>query len=730
MFWPTPQDYREAIQNPQICFQDPELQSGLPELDKLGLPRPISGGFASVYKIKCGKTEWAVRCFTNNAKDQKARYDAISLHLSSVNLPYIVPFEYLSEGMKINGSWFPVVKMQWVEGESLLYYIQTNLHNVGILKRLANKWLKMINELQMANIAHGDLQHGNILIHRDEIILIDYDGMYVPGLNGMQSNEVGHRNYQHPERNEEHFGPYIDNFSAWVILISILAVCVDASLWNSLGAGEAEESLLFRQKDFASPSASRAFEFLELVNDETLLSLVNSFRDVMAIEVPKVPRPIDPESLIDTVHLPAASVSAAFSTKLITYLTAFSDWLANKKRLAAVQSQPETSYPVGSSWVLDYLATEAKPCKPLPTYGFVLERTVSILVITTTALASMVMYGKAPVTVLVSSTALGLVAEMAFLSWCYMKLPTVKEKRTTSEKIKELQYAAYDLTNELNKINDIKKKFQQMEENKINDIIRRQREVSEREKNETEEVEKELQVHVSEIVGERQTIDQEEKTELAGALVSFQKTWLEDQLMTLRISREKIPDIDDDIKRRLRSSGIRTPADFLDINIFQTYGRKKIEKVYMILKNGGSVHVGMSPSQAKALIEWKKKIERKYRTKIPQFIPRSEITAIKSKFNERKSIMNNVEQTYKTTAQHMISNIRQTYSPDHDLLKREEDTARINLNNELNQFDKEIAEINKHLVGNQLELHHLSKQLDSFKDVNFLRFLRRVFLFN
>jgi competence CoiA-like predicted nuclease len=150
----------------------------------------------------------------------------------------------------------------------------------------------------------------------------------------------------------------------------------------------------------------------------------------------------------------------------------------------------------------------------------------------------------------------------------------------------------------------------------------------------------------------------------------------------------------------------------------------------MILKNGGSVHVGMSPSQAKALIEWKKKIERKYRTEIPQSIPRSEIAAIKSKFNERKSILNNVEQTYKTTAQHMISNIRQTYSPDHDLLKREEDTARINLNNELNQFDKEIAEINKHLVGNQLELHHLSKQLDSFKDVNFLRFLRRVFLFN
>ncbi|WP_052702897.1 hypothetical protein [Paenibacillus beijingensis] len=729
MFWPTPQDYREAIQHPQICFQDLELQSGLPELDKLGLPRPISGGYASVYRIKCGKTEWAVRCFTNNVKDQKVRYDAISLHLSSVNLPYIVPFEYLAEGIKINGTWFPVVKMLWVEGETLLHYIQRNLHNAEMLKSLADKWLKMIHELHMVNIAHGDLQHGNILIHREEIILIDYDGMYVPGLNGMQSNELGHRNYQHPGRNEEHFGPYIDNFSAWVILVSIWAVCADASVWNSLGAGEAEESLLFRQKDFVSPGTSRAFEFLDLVTDEKLRSLVNSFRDVMAIEVPKVPRPPNPESQVDAVHPQTASVSAVFATKFMTCLRAFSDWQANKKRSAAVQSQPETSYPVGSSWVLDYLATEAVPCKPLRTYGFVLERTVSFVGLTAMALAVTVMYGNAPVTVFVSCTALGLGAQMAFLSWCYRRLPTVKKKRTASGKIKELQDAASELTSELNKINDRKQRFRQMEENKINDLLRRQREVSEREKNETEEVEKELRIHVSEIAREKQTIDQEEKTELAGALASFQKIWLEDQLMKHKISNEKIPDVDDDIKRRLRSSGIRTPADFLDINIFQSYGRKKIEKVYMILKNGGSVHVGMSPTQAKALIKWKKKMERKYRTNLPQSIHRNELMVIKTKFNDRKSILNNAEQTYKTRAQHMIANIRQTYRPEHDLLKREQDTARINLDNELTQFDKEIADINQHLVGKQWELHHLSKQLHSFKDVNFLRFLRKVFFF-
>ncbi|CAN7728419.1 protein kinase domain-containing protein [Paenibacillus sp. LjRoot56] len=732
MFWPTPQDYREAIQNPHICFQDPELQSGLPELDKLGLPRPISGSFASVYRIKCGLSEWAIRCFTNNVKDQKDRYDAISSHLSSVNLPYMVPFEYLSEGIKINGNWFPVVKMQWVEGESLLYYIQRNLHNVEILKGLANQWLKIINELHMANIAHGDLQHGNILIHRDEIILIDYDGMYVPGLNGMLSNELGHRNYQHPGRVVEHFGPYIDNFSVWVILIAILAVSVDASLWNSLGAGEAEESLLFRQKDFVSPGESRAFELLELVNDETLRSLVNCFRDVMALEVPNVPKPPDPESQVNVVHHPAASVSsvsADLATKLNTYLTAFYDKFTIKKRLAVAQSQPETLDPVDSSWVLDYLTAEARPFRPLPTYGLVLERTVSFSVITLTALATTVMYGKAPITGLASCTALGLVIEIAFLSWRYVKLPTVMEKRTTSEKIKELYGAASDLTSELNKINYIKQELQQMEENKINDLLQRQREISERVKNETEEVEKELWSQISEIAGERQTIDQEEHTELAGLLASFRKTWLEDQLKKHTISKEKIPDIDDEIKRRLRSNGIRTPADFLDINIFQSYGRKKIEKVYMILKNGGSVHIELSPSQAKALVEWKKMIERKYRPNIPQSMPPGEITALKSKFNERKSILNNVEQTYKTRAQDLISTIKQTYSPEHDLLKREEDAARIILNNELNQFDKEIFEINKHLLGEKWELNHLSKKMDSFKDINFLKFLRKVFLF-
>ena len=50
MNWPTPQDYREAVQAPGLAFADPDLRAARAETDRLGLPRPVTGGFASVYK--------------------------------------------------------------------------------------------------------------------------------------------------------------------------------------------------------------------------------------------------------------------------------------------------------------------------------------------------------------------------------------------------------------------------------------------------------------------------------------------------------------------------------------------------------------------------------------------------------------------------------------------------------------------------------------------------------
>lgn len=62
-FWPSPQDYNEALQNPATAFADEDLRSALAVCDKLGLPRAVSGNFASVYELLSGDKRYALRCF-------------------------------------------------------------------------------------------------------------------------------------------------------------------------------------------------------------------------------------------------------------------------------------------------------------------------------------------------------------------------------------------------------------------------------------------------------------------------------------------------------------------------------------------------------------------------------------------------------------------------------------------------------------------------------------------
>src|SRR5215813_9686883 len=129
MSWPTPQDYNEAIQSPNLCFDDPELKRGKPEENNFGLPRPITGGFASVYRMHCGQRDWAVRCFLREFVDQQQRYAALSNHLATVKLPYVVGFEFLPKGIKVKSQWYPILKMEWVRGELLHDYIKKHLRD-------------------------------------------------------------------------------------------------------------------------------------------------------------------------------------------------------------------------------------------------------------------------------------------------------------------------------------------------------------------------------------------------------------------------------------------------------------------------------------------------------------------------------------------------------------------------------------------------------------------------
>jgi len=287
--WPSPLEYNEAVQNPLVTFTDPDLQRGEPELNQLGLPKPATGNFATVYKMICSQGNWAVRCFLKSAYDQELRYSRIAQHLEKSKLSCAVGFEYQPEGMRFRGRHLPLLKMEWVDGITLDNFVHVAHGDKEIMLAVAEKFFQLYLGCQAGGIAHGDLQHGNLMVTNDSLYLVDYDGMYVPSLKGSSANELGHRNYQHPGRTSADFGPSLDNFSAWVVLVSLYALALDASLWQTLAGGE--ECLLFRQSDFRLPASSTAFSLLACHKNEKIREMSSLLVRFLGEPVEYIPPP-------------------------------------------------------------------------------------------------------------------------------------------------------------------------------------------------------------------------------------------------------------------------------------------------------------------------------------------------------------------------------------------------------------------------------------------------------
>ena len=124
MHWPLSQDYNEAVQSPDTSFADAQLRKGEAVCNALGIPMPRSGNFADVYEVRCPDgSRWAVKCFTREVPGLRERYQEISKHLQQARLPFTVDFSYLEQGIRVRGQWFPVLKMQWVEGFTLNEFV-------------------------------------------------------------------------------------------------------------------------------------------------------------------------------------------------------------------------------------------------------------------------------------------------------------------------------------------------------------------------------------------------------------------------------------------------------------------------------------------------------------------------------------------------------------------------------------------------------------------------------
>jgi hypothetical protein len=326
MSWPAPLDYSAAIQAPGDAFLDPELQQGQAAPGPMGLPLLYAGSFAAVFQVRCpGGQTWAVKCFTRAVPDLQERYRAISAHLEGRRLPFMVEFRYLQEGIRVNGAWYPVVKMRWIEGLTLNEFLREHAGRPAVLEQLGSLWLRLARQLRGAGVAHGDLHPGNVLLvqkpdARLALYLIDYDGMFVPALAGRPPDEVGHPDFQHPRRQRQ--GGYdagIDRFSHLVIWTALRGLAVAGpGLWDRHDNGS---NLLFCQKDFTDPGGSPLFRSLLALPDPRARALagrllracqgpleqVPNLADVAATAVEEAPRRAPPTRLPEEQPFPVAN---------------------------------------------------------------------------------------------------------------------------------------------------------------------------------------------------------------------------------------------------------------------------------------------------------------------------------------------------------------------------------------------------------------------------------------
>ena len=288
MPWPTITDFSDTIQNPRLCFKGTELEDGVVAVNQRGTPLVFSGAFACVYKVSAGGRTFAVRCFSHEVKDQQTRYNQLSDHLNEVDSPTFVGFEYLKNGIIFKGDWYPIVKMEWVDGEPLSKFVGSRLDEPDTLKRVANRWRWTTTpKLRGLHIAHNDLQHGNVMVQGDRNIrLVDYDGMFLPQYHGERSPELGHKNYQHPQRSAEDYDDYIDNFPSLVIYLSLLAVASDRGLWEYF---HNDDNLIFTGNDYAVPESSEIFKGLKDSPDPTVAKLTKYLEKCCTLPVDKVP---------------------------------------------------------------------------------------------------------------------------------------------------------------------------------------------------------------------------------------------------------------------------------------------------------------------------------------------------------------------------------------------------------------------------------------------------------
>ena len=280
MQYPLISEYLAAIREAKDNLD--KLSHLVPVLDKYGEPYRSSGAFAVVFKMKDEQTEkcYALKCFTEEQEGRAEAYRQIAEELEFVDSPYITSVKYLEKEIFVDSNCeneeFPVLLMDWIEGETMETYVAANYTDTHAMSMLCYRFCKMATWLRSQSFAHGDIKPDNIMVRPDgTLTLVDYDGMFVPAMKGQKSPTIGTKDFSHPLRTIDDFDETIDDFALASIALSLKAISLNPSLLKTYGASD---RLLFSAADYIDLSKSNTFTALQgLLADEEARTLMSIF---------------------------------------------------------------------------------------------------------------------------------------------------------------------------------------------------------------------------------------------------------------------------------------------------------------------------------------------------------------------------------------------------------------------------------------------------------------------
>ena len=268
---PSIPDYSNCLKTPALVH--PQVLKGGHPIGKGDRLTKYAGGFCVVFPYETITQKYAVRCWHAEVSDAKQRTQIISDALKKSKLPYFVGFEFYEDGLMTPFGMQPIVVMDWVDAQPLKKFLAEHITESNVIKEIADNFKKMVADMHVNHLSHGDLQHGNIMVKSDySLVLVDYDSMYVPELKGMPDEIKGLPGYQHEARwKNQVVSEKADYFSELVIYLSLMALAKMPFLWNDLSM-ENTETLLFSGEDIQSKGTSSIFRLLKKDSDLSPLS--------------------------------------------------------------------------------------------------------------------------------------------------------------------------------------------------------------------------------------------------------------------------------------------------------------------------------------------------------------------------------------------------------------------------------------------------------------------------